>query len=87
MLSHEYEVGDRIITTWAKPKPRWWQLWKLFSYYILRRKTESGSYTIVAKTVGGVITLNSSLADAPSDVVISANGPDDQSDAGPGDRQ
>ena len=45
----EVEPGDMLVIRGLRvPRPRWWQLWKLVPYYILRRRTYEEKALVVS---------------------------------------
>lgn len=67
-----FEVGDEIVLTRDVPKPRWWQLRKLFCYYILRRRISKDKHRVTSID-GYTLTLDSPLAgDGHDDVTLTA---------------
>ena len=44
------QSGDAVSIFRSQPKPKWWQLWRLFTYYILRRRIRTTS-TRVSRVV------------------------------------
>lgn len=41
-----FETGDSITLTYTLSKPRWYQLRKLFSWYVLRRRIGKEEYVV-----------------------------------------
>jgi hypothetical protein len=64
-----FDSGDRLLVITDVPRPRWWQFRKLFTYYILRRRTRE-VVREVAGAVGCTVTLRAPLPPSEGAYII-----------------
>ena len=64
-----FHVGDEIVIRRPALRPKWWQLRKLFSYYILRRRILTENLKVVGKETGTTLTLSAPISSDHHNVI------------------